>query len=41
MEVARQARGSAEWKGSDGISQAIAAEGEMAAEPEGPLAPPP
>lgn len=35
MEVAQQAKGSAKWKGSNGTSQAAAAEGELAAEPEG------
>lgn len=36
MEVAQQAKGSAKWEGSNGTSQATAAaEGELAAEPEG------
>lgn len=41
MEVAEQARGSAKWNGSNGTSQAGAAEGELAAKLEGSPAPTP
>lgn len=41
MEVAHQARGSTNWKGSNGTSQTSAAEIELAAELEGSPAPTP